>query len=116
MNKTVVLRMARDIWRVGDVPGSTTESWCRASSVWRACEACALHFLRRVFVCWFVLRVGVYAWYAAPLAQLVERQSHNLKVASSILAGSNPFMPIDVASCILYLVSCILLAACQRAR
>ena len=25
----------------------------------------------------------------APLAQLVERQSHNLKVASSILAGSN---------------------------
>ena len=26
----------------------------------------------------------------APLAQLVERQSHNLKVASSILAGSNP--------------------------
>ena len=27
----------------------------------------------------------------APLAQLVERQSHNLKVASSILAGSNPF-------------------------
>ena len=28
----------------------------------------------------------------APLAQLVERQSHNLKVASSILAGSNPFI------------------------
>jgi len=27
--------------------------------------------------------------YVAPLAQLVERQSHNLKVASSILAGSN---------------------------
>ena len=27
---------------------------------------------------------------SAPLAQLVERQSHNLKVASSILAGSNP--------------------------
>ena len=63
-------------------------------------------FFRRVFVCWFVLRVGVYAWYAAPLAQLVERQSHNLKVASSILAGSNPFMPIDVVSCILYLACC----------
>ncbi len=28
------------------------------------------------------------AHYDAPLAQLVERQSHNLKVASSILAGS----------------------------
>ena len=28
----------------------------------------------------------------APLAQLVERQSHNLKVASSILAGSNPLL------------------------
>ena len=27
----------------------------------------------------------------APMAQLVERQSHNLKVASSILAGSNSF-------------------------
>jgi hypothetical protein len=26
------------------------------------------------------------------LAQLVERQSHNLKVASSILAGSNPYL------------------------
>ena len=33
----------------------------------------------------------------APLAQLVERQSHNLKVASSILAGSNPlsFYPLS---------------------
>ncbi len=30
-------------------------------------------------------------WHAAPLAQLVERQSHNLKVASSILAGSISF-------------------------
>ena len=27
-------------------------------------------------------------WHAAPLAQLVERQSHNLKVTSSILVGS----------------------------
>ena len=31
---------------------------------------------------------GWLCWVAAPLAQLVERQSHNLKVASSILAGS----------------------------
>ena len=28
----------------------------------------------------------------APLAQLVERESHNLKFASSILAGSNPLL------------------------
>ena len=31
---------------------------------------------------------GLQRQFAAPLAQLVERQSHNLKVASSILAGS----------------------------
>ena len=103
MNKTVVLHMVRGSCGVGDVPGCTTECWCRASGTWCACGACACCCLRRVFVCWFVLRVGVYAWYAAPLAQLVERQSHNLKVASSILAGSNPFMPIEVVSCLLQL-------------
>ena len=32
----------------------------------------------------------MYIIQGAPLAQSVERQSHNLKVASSILAGSNP--------------------------
>ena len=32
----------------------------------------------------------------APLAQLVERQSHNLKVASSIMAGSTT-MPLSIS-------------------
>jgi len=70
MNKTVVLHMVRGSCGVGDVPGCTTECWCRASGTWYPCGACACCCLRRVFVCWFVLRVGVYAWYAAPLAQL----------------------------------------------
>ena len=37
----------------------------------------------------FVIRQARWYGYVAPLAQLVERQSHNLKVTSSILVGSN---------------------------
>ena len=36
----------------------------------------------------------------APLAQLVERQSHNLKVASSSLAGSTSLLLCLTSSCL----------------
>jgi hypothetical protein len=42
--------------------------------------------------CLVVLPVAV--WAVAPRAPLVERRSHNPKVASSILAGSNPLIEV----------------------
>ena len=52
-------------------------------------------------ICWRMC--GVTIRYDAPLAQLVERQSHNLKVASSSLAGSTSLLfvslPLSLAFC-----------------
>ena len=72
--------------------------------LWRVLLCCSMCVFRSVCVgaifviILFVLVCG--RRHAAPLAQLVERQSHNVKVASSILAGSTPlpFLPLSATS------------------
>ena len=51
---------------------------------------------------------------AASLAQLVERQSHNLKVASSSLAGSNSLLFVSLPLSLAFCLSHTLLTSAMR--
>ena len=63
----------------------------------------------------FGARIGeVRSCHAAPLAQLVERQSHNLKVASSSLAGSNSLLFVSLPLSLAFCLSHTLLTSAMR--